>query len=120
MAAWIEERFGVRFKVSERDLADAKQLRDAVALLVTDASWWRPFHAEAVRIVDRHAAQSDVAPHSWDASLAPQWGRCWPRLPGRRSWSSATGRSGSASALQAIAGWSTSTPLDQPTAHGAR
>lgn len=62
MAAWIEERFGVRFKVSERDLADAKQLRDAVALLVTDASWWRPFRPEAVRIVDRQAAQPDVAP----------------------------------------------------------
>ena len=36
MAAWIEERFGVRLKVSEQDLAVAKQLRDALAQLVTN------------------------------------------------------------------------------------
>ena len=36
--AWVEERFGVQVRATEQDLATAKELRDAIAWLVTDVS----------------------------------------------------------------------------------
>jgi len=60
--AWVEERFGVRLQASETDLRTAKELRDAIAGLVTDVSQGRPQRPEQQAVVNRFAAQPDVAP----------------------------------------------------------
>jgi predicted RNA-binding Zn ribbon-like protein len=59
---WIEERFGVRVTATAADLRRAKRLRDAIARLVTDVSRGRPQRPDQQAIVNRYAAQPDVAP----------------------------------------------------------
>ncbi|AYY12614.1 hypothetical protein EF847_07725 [Actinobacteria bacterium YIM 96077] len=62
MAQWLEERFGVRFRVTASDLAATKRLRDAVAILVTRAAAGEAFPPATVELLDDHAARPDVAP----------------------------------------------------------
>jgi predicted RNA-binding Zn ribbon-like protein len=59
---WIEDRFGVRVSATAADLRRAKRLRDAIAGLVTDVSRGRSQGAELQAVVNRYAAQPDVAP----------------------------------------------------------
>ncbi|HWI32714.1 MAG TPA: ABATE domain-containing protein [Lapillicoccus sp.] len=59
---WIEERFGVRVTASAPELRRAKRLRDAIAGLVTDISRGRSDRPELQAVVNRYAAQPDVAP----------------------------------------------------------
>jgi predicted RNA-binding Zn ribbon-like protein len=59
---WMEERFGVRVTATAADLRRAKRLRDAIAGLVTDVSRGRSQRPEQHAVVNRYAAQPDVAP----------------------------------------------------------
>ena len=60
--AWVEERFGVRLRSTEADLRTAKELRDAIAGLVTDVSQGRAQRPQQQAVVNRFAARPDVAP----------------------------------------------------------
>jgi predicted RNA-binding Zn ribbon-like protein len=59
---WMEERFGVRVTATAAELRRAKRLRDAIAGLVTDVSRGRSRRSELQAVVNRYAAQPDVAP----------------------------------------------------------
>ncbi|HEU4331483.1 MAG TPA: ABATE domain-containing protein [Lapillicoccus sp.] len=69
--AWVEERFGVQVRATEQDLATAKELRDAIAWLVTDVSQGLPQRPEQQAVVNRFAAQPDVAPQLGGEPPAP-------------------------------------------------
>lgn len=69
--AWVLERLGVRVRATETDLRTAKQLRDAIAGLVTDVSQGRAQRPEQQAVVNRFAAQPDVAPRLGSEPPAP-------------------------------------------------
>jgi predicted RNA-binding Zn ribbon-like protein len=71
LEAWVEERFGVRLRATAEDLRTAKVLRDAIAGLVTDVSQGRPQRREEQAVVNRFAAQPDVAPQLGAEPPAP-------------------------------------------------
>jgi predicted RNA-binding Zn ribbon-like protein len=69
--AWVGERLGVQVRATEGDLRTAKQLRDAIAGLVTDVSQGRPQRPEQQAVVNRFAARPDVAPQLGAEPPAP-------------------------------------------------
>ena len=69
--AWVEERLGVQVRATEGDLRTAKQLRDAIAGLVTDVSQGRPQRPDQQAVVNRFAARPDVAPQLGAAHHRP-------------------------------------------------
>ena len=69
---WMEERFGVRVTATAADLRRAKRLREAIGGLVTDVSRGRSQRPDQQAVVNRYAAQPDVAPQLGSGPRRPR------------------------------------------------